>query len=109
MRNALIAATCLVLFGCSAPGVRPLGSLDYRRDGKLMMVEASVNGAGPYWFIVDSGAPRSVIDPALAAELKLGITGQGATTGTARTRSPTLIPNRCESPSAAVPMRARPM
>jgi len=82
MRQALIAATCAVLTSCSAAGVRPLGTLDYRRDGKLMMVEARVNGAGPYWFIVDSGAPRSVIDPALAAELKLGITGQGATTGT---------------------------
>jgi hypothetical protein len=84
MRQALIAATCLVLTGCSAArdGVRPLGSLDYRRDGKLMMVQARVNGAGPYWFIVDSGAPRSVIDPALAAELKLGITAQGSTTGT---------------------------
>jgi len=84
MPRALIAATCLALYGCTTAGsgVRPLGSLDYRRDGKLMMVQARVNGAGPYWFIVDSGAPRSVIDPRLAAELQLAVTAQGATTGT---------------------------
>ncbi len=85
MPRALIAATLLILCGCSpsrSDGIQPLGSLEYRRDGKLMMVQARVNGAGPFWFIVDSGAPRSVIDPSLAAELKLNITGRGSTTGT---------------------------
>lgn len=60
---------------------KPLGDIQYRRDGKLMMVQARVNGAGPFWFIVDSGAPRSVLDPTLAAELKLGVSGHGSTTG----------------------------
>jgi hypothetical protein len=85
MPRSLIAAMLLILSGCSSPrsdGVQPLGSLEYRRDGKLMMVQARVNGAGPFWFIVDSGASRSVIDPTLAAELKLDITGRGTTTGT---------------------------
>ncbi len=84
MRRALIAAALLALSSCGLDrsGVRPLGSLEYRRDGKLMLVQARVNGAGPFWFIVDSGAPRSVIDPSLAAELKLEITHHGTTTGT---------------------------
>ena len=87
MPRALIAATLLMLSGCSgsrSDGIQPLGNLEYRRDGKLMMVQARVNGAGPFWFIVDSGAPRSVIDPSLAAELKLEMTGRTTTTGTGR-------------------------
>lgn len=84
MRKAFIAATLSILAGCSGPtnSVQPLGSLEYRRDGKLMMVQARVNGAGPYWFIVDSGASRSVIDQKLAAELKLAATDSGTITGT---------------------------
>ena len=85
MRQTLIAATLLFLSGCSASRddrIQPLGSLEYRRDGKLMMVQARVNNAGPFWFIVDSGASRSVLDPRLAAELKLHTTGPGTTTGT---------------------------
>ncbi len=80
----LIALAFLVLASCTTANIasKPLGSLEYRRDGKLMLVQARVNGAGPFWFVVDSGAPRSVIDPALAAELKLDTTGRGTTTGT---------------------------
>jgi len=47
-----------------------------------MMVQARVNGAGPFWFIVDSGASRTVIDPRLAEELKLNIARRGTTSGT---------------------------
>lgn len=85
MRRLLIAATLLLLAGCTGTrmeSAQALGSIEYRRDGKLMLVQGRVNGAGPYWFLVDSGASRSVIDPSLAAELKLGITGKGTTTGT---------------------------
>ena len=46
------------------------------------MVSVRVNGAGPYWFVVDSGASRTVLDAALAKEIGLKITGEGSTTGT---------------------------
>lgn len=80
-----IAVTLLALASCSnvpTDNVKPIGSLEFRRDGKLMLVQARVNGAGPFWFIVDSGASRTVLDPTLARDLKLGITAQGATSGT---------------------------
>jgi hypothetical protein len=84
MLRALLAATFLTLPTCAShrvDGPQPLGSVEYRRDGKLMMVQARVNGAGPYWFVVDSGASRTVIDPSLAVELKLASTGSGTITG----------------------------
>jgi hypothetical protein len=85
MPRALIALLTLsACDGVGSSGVQPLGSLEYRRDGKLMLVQARVNGAGPFWFVVDSGASRSVIDPSLAAELKLDFAGHGTTTGTGK-------------------------
>jgi predicted aspartyl protease len=62
--------------------VRPLGSVDYQLDGKLIMAQVKVNGRGPYWFLLDSGASRSVIDPTLAKELGLKIASQTSITGT---------------------------
>ena len=54
----------------------------YQRDGKLPMVEVRIDGKGPFWFVVDSGASRTVLDARLASELGLEVTGRGATTGT---------------------------
>lgn len=39
--------------------------------GYLLIVGVSVNGAGPYDFLVDTGTNTTLVDPALAAELKL--------------------------------------
>lgn len=91
MSRALLVLSFLALAGCGASrieGPQPLGSLEYRKDGKLMMVQARVNGVGPYWFIVDSGASRSVIDSSLAAELKLATSGSGTITGTGQGKVP---------------------
>jgi predicted aspartyl protease len=46
------------------------------RDGYLMVVEARVNGAGPFRFLVDTGTTRTVIDPALANQLQVPAVGQ---------------------------------
>ena len=40
------------------------------RDGYLMVVDAKVNGAGPFRFLVDTGTTRTVIDPDLANQLQ---------------------------------------
>jgi len=40
-------------------------------NGYLLVVGVSVNGAGPYDFLVDTGTNTTLVDPALAAELKL--------------------------------------
>jgi membrane-associated protease RseP (regulator of RpoE activity) len=46
----------------------------YRIDGgNHIAVRIKVNGEGPYWFVVDTGAPGFVISPAMAA--RLGIKG----------------------------------
>jgi len=40
-------------------------------NGYLLVVGVSLNGSGPYDFLVDTGTNTTLIDPALAAELKL--------------------------------------
>jgi hypothetical protein len=69
----------------AAKTAKPLGSPLTRRVGKLLYVQVKVNGAGPYWFAVDSGAHSPVIDPTVAREArvitttttKVGGTGKG--------------------------------
>lgn len=80
---------CLILAGAATactplvtPQIAKEAQIAYQRDGKLPMVQVRVNGSGPYWFIVDSGASRTVLDTRLADELGLAITGRGSTTGT---------------------------
>jgi hypothetical protein len=46
------------------------------RDGYLMVVQARVNGAGPFNFLVDTGTTRTVIDPDLARQLQAPAVGQ---------------------------------
>ena len=45
-------------------------------DGYLMVVEARVNGAGPFSFLVDTGTTRTVIDPDLAHQLQTPPVGE---------------------------------
>lgn len=66
----------------AAPAGTPGSTIAYQRDGKLPMVQVRVNGSGPYWFIVDSGASRTVLDARLAEELGLAVTRRDTTTGT---------------------------
>jgi predicted aspartyl protease len=47
-----------------------------------MLVEVSINSAKPQLFVVDTGAPHSVIDPRLVKELGLEMTRAPSTTGT---------------------------
>jgi len=74
----LVSALC----GCAhETGEQPLAAIDYRPDGKLLMVETRINDGDPSWFIVDSGARHSIIDPRLQAVLGLATISTGATTG----------------------------
>jgi predicted aspartyl protease len=82
MRSVLIAAAILLLPGCANPTPGPLAAIPYRNDDRLIMVEASINGAAPAWFMLDSGAAHSVIDPRLQHELGLPVLTSGTTTGT---------------------------
>lgn len=84
-RLLLLLLSMLAAVGCSAEAEpEPLVSLRYRPDGKLILVEARINGAQPAWLMVDSGASHSVLDNDFAARLGLSITARSTTTGTGR-------------------------
>jgi hypothetical protein len=53
-----------------------------RRDGKSLYLSVLVNGKGPFWFAVDSGAHHSVIDPYVMAQTGLKSVSPGTVTGT---------------------------
>jgi len=58
----------------ASPGAEPSGEtevLTYDKRGSLMAVPVTVTGQGPYAFLVDSGAERTVISKELAAQLAL--------------------------------------
>src|SRR5438874_28067 len=59
-----------------------LTSVHGRREDKLLYVPVHVNGHGPYWFCVDTGAHHTVIDPFVVKELGLTVTGATTTKGT---------------------------
>jgi len=59
-----------------------LGSFPFKRDGQLMLVEASIDKSAPAWFVVDSGASHTVFDPKFANELGLKTESAPPTTGT---------------------------
>jgi hypothetical protein len=80
------ALTILPLFlsgviGGSAAN-KPLATVIAKKDGQLMFVEVRVNGAGPFWFCVDSGAPHSIVDPYVVKQVGLKTLRSGSVTGT---------------------------
>jgi len=50
------------------------------RDKCLIVVQATVNGAGPFSFLLDTGSTHTVIDPGLARQLKAPVIGEAALT-----------------------------
>ncbi len=81
-----VAAGLLVLALVYSLGAAqaPIGTIPFKRDGQLMLVEASVGQSAPALFIVDSGASHTVFDPKFAQELGLEVTSAPPTTGTGK-------------------------
>lgn len=50
---------------------QPLVEVEYRPEGKLIYMPVRVNGSEPLWFILDSGAPNSLIDSTAARSLNI--------------------------------------
>jgi hypothetical protein len=69
---------------------RPLTALETKRDGKLLFVSVTLDGKGPFWFCLDSGASHSVIDSSLSKKLGLNTVSSGVTTGTGQGGVPIL-------------------
>ncbi len=60
----------------------PVGTFPFERAGQLILVQASVDKHPPVLFVVDSGAPHSVLDPKFATELRLKTKSAPPTSGT---------------------------
>ena len=61
------------------------------RDGYLIVVQTTVNGVGPFDFLLDTGATKTVIDPDLAGQLHVPEVGKVALTGVLRRRQDKLV------------------
>src|SRR5262245_13524747 len=72
-----------LLLPAVAPG-RPLTVVPYRAEDGLIVLDVRVNGSGPRTFVLDSGAPHSVVDSAAAVALKLDALSQDRTRGAGR-------------------------
>ena len=61
------------------------------RDGYLMIVPVTVNGIGPFNFLLDTGTTRTVIDPDLARQLQAPAIGEAAITTVLHIRQDKLV------------------
>ncbi len=80
-RGSTLVAIFLLACVLSARAARAQ-TIPFKRDGQLMLVEASIDGSSPALFIVDSGASHTVFDPTFAKELGLAVESAPPTTGT---------------------------
>jgi len=73
IRNPAWFVLALLLGGAipETAASKPLATASARRVGKLMFVQVRVNGVGPFWFCLDSGAPHSAVDPYLVRRVGL--------------------------------------
>src|SRR3954468_2086286 len=78
----LLALATIAPAAAAARLSEPLASIPYNLDGKLMLVDVSINGSAPVTFIVDTGASHTVFDPKFARELGLEIQSAPPTSGT---------------------------
>ncbi|MCA1652627.1 MAG: aspartyl protease family protein [Sphingomicrobium sp.] len=75
-----VMVTSMLLTGCATAAPPPLATINYRPDGKLAILPVTIMGRKE-WFYWDTGAPRLVLDPRLAAALNLTTRQPGSTTG----------------------------
>src|ERR1700733_2035917 len=61
------------------------------RDGYLILVQAKINGGGPFDFLLDTGTTRTVIDPELARQLQAPVIGEASLTGVLHVRRDELV------------------
>lgn len=64
------------------PHGEPLAVLEYRLSGPLILLPVRLNETGDYWFALDSGASRSVIDARLMKPAGLGARNTAAISST---------------------------
>jgi predicted aspartyl protease len=68
-----LLSACLCAAACAPCGAAPLDEgIPFRTAGKIVLLDAVVNGQGPFAFILDTGASETVITPPLASRLGMG-------------------------------------
>ena len=97
-RCRLRARCLLLLFLLAPPSVfmaqvpQANNTVRFRlRDGYLMLVQATINGTGPFDFLLDTGTTRTVIDPDLAQQLQAPAIGEVSLTGVLHVRRDELV------------------
>jgi predicted aspartyl protease len=83
----------VALPGALAAQVKPPSEIvKFRlRDGYLIVVQTMVNGSGPFSFLLDTGATRTVMDPELARQLQAPVIGTTSLAGIFRVRQDELV------------------
>jgi len=91
--RSLFLLLAIALPGVTAAQMRQSNDIvNFRlRDKYLMIVPAMVNGAGPFNFLLDTGATHTVIDPALARQLQLLMIGEASLTTVSDVRQDQLV------------------
>ena len=89
----LLLVLLVVLPGALAAQAKQAGEIvRFRlRDGYLIVVQTKVNGFGPFSFLLDTGATRTVIDPELARLLQAPVVGNASLTGILHVRLDELV------------------
>jgi len=82
LRLLLGASSALAMCGqMSIHAQKPLAEVAYRPEGKLIYVPVEVNGSQTLTFILDTGAPNSLIDTAVADKLGIKALANGVIHG----------------------------
>ena len=79
---AICIVSSLLLTSFASGASDPLGVIPFKLDGKLMLVQASINDAEPVTFVVDTGASHTVFDPKFAKQLGIETKSAAPTKGT---------------------------
>jgi predicted aspartyl protease len=61
------------------------------RDKYLIVIQTTINGAGPFSFLLDTGATHTVIDPRLARQLQTSVIGEASLTTVSDVRKDKLV------------------
>jgi hypothetical protein len=76
----------------SSPGIAPgLSEVPFRVAAGHAIVSVTVNGAGPFDFILDNGCETSVVDPEIAQRLAMQVVGQATLVSVSREVAVSLV------------------
>jgi predicted aspartyl protease len=92
MRSSLRLALLALLAAVPAAAQRPVVEAAFDSPANLIVVEGRIGGSRPLWFILDTGAQRTVINAAVVDSLGVELGDEGTATGSAGQSSMRWIP-----------------